>query len=162
MIKFYHEHTISKINLKGDSVIIAEIDMQSLQLCNNIRKATKTFLNSCGKDECELIVLQSFNPQIIKSILLDRLSHYDVVVKDYEIIPLHQLTNADLQKNQLSIITTKYKESIENLRYLNRDILVINFVYGNLIDRTDFYIDLMVQNISNCSRFNTNVEVNYE
>lgn len=155
MIKFYHEHTLSKINLKGDSVIIAEIDMQSLQLCNNIKKAAKTFLNSYGKDECTLIILQSLKPHLIKSILLDRLSHYDVVVKDYEVIPLHQLTNDDLQKNKLTIITTKHKESIEHLRYLNRGILVIDFVYGDLIDSSEFYIDVMVRNITKYSKFHT-------
>ena len=136
-------------------MIIAEIDIQSLQLCTNIRKATKTFLNSSGKDECELIVLQSLKPHLIKSILLDRLLHYDVVVKDYEIIPLHQLAHADLEKNKLTIITTKHKESIENLRYLNRGILVIDFVYGDLIDGSEFYIDVMVRNITKYLKFHT-------
>lgn len=133
-------------------MIIAEIDMQSLRLCKNIRKAAKTFLNQDEKDQCKLIVLQSLKPQLIKSILLDRLSHYNVVVKDYEIIPLQQLTKIDLQKSKLTIITTKYKELIENLRCLNRDILVIDFVYGNLIDGSEFYIDLMVRNIIKYSK----------
>lgn len=140
-----------KINLKGDSVIIAEIDIQSLRLYKNIRKATKTFLNQDEKGQCKLIVLQSLKPQLIKSILLDRLSHYNVVVNGYLIIPLHQLTKIDLQKNHLTITTAKHNESIENLRYLNRGILVVNFVYANL-----------VRNIANYSKFNTNEEVNYE
>lgn len=141
---------------------VTEVDIQSLQLCNNLKKVSKNFLNSCGNHECELIVFQSLKPQLIKSMLVDRLSYYDVVVKDYEIISLHQLSNVDLQKNELIIITSKYNESLEKLRYLNRDILVINFVYGNLLDGTEYYINLMVQNIANYAPLNINEEVNYE
>lgn len=80
-------------------MIVANIERESTQLCHNIGIAAKTFLDTFKKNQSKIIVLQSLKPQIIGSILFNRLSQYDLIINNYQIIPLNNLTSEDLQKN---------------------------------------------------------------
>ncbi len=135
----------------------AEIDKESIQLCRNIEKAAKAFIDSNNENQSRIMVFKSLNPELIKTILAEKLSQYNVTVKDYQIVPLGNLTYIDLLKDKITIVTAEEYEYIENLRYLTRDILVINFVYADVIDGSEIYIDLMVRSIVNQSKINTNM-----
>lgn len=130
-------------------MIVSEIDQKSIKLCKDINIAAEIFLDKKNK-KFNAIILQSLEPTQIVNLFTEKIKHYNGIksLNEYwSVVQMEKLTIEDLQSDKLLIILTTYPTNMAILNYSYRNIIVLNFVYGNTCDGSDFYLNFILKQI---------------
>lgn len=130
-------------------MIVSEIDQKSIKLCKDINIAAEIFLDKKNK-KFNAIILQSLEPTKIVNLFTEKIKHYNGIksLNEYwSVVQMEKLTIEDLQSDKLLIILTTYPTNMAILNYSYRNVIVLNFVYGNTCDGSNFYLNFMLKQI---------------
>lgn len=130
-------------------MILTEIDEDSIKLRKDIGIAVEIFLNKRNK-KFNAIILQSLEPTQVVNSFKEKIKHYHRIksLNEYwSIVQMEKLTIEDLQSDKLLIIVTKSNSNIGIINHSCRDLIILNFVYGNTCDGREFYLNYILKQI---------------